>query len=170
MVARDIDEYLKECAALNEAAPADIVRRVLHLPPAGPKSRDLFPDANPEFLTLFENLDYAIKLRSPGFHYVRRTQYLGYRREALDTDGALGERSQVFVSVLIARFRSELHVVVPVDPSPYLKLPQVIDLRGRGHHGIGELKFVIASDSDIATFTETFDDWLRLQAPNQTAL
>jgi hypothetical protein len=35
---------------------------------------------------------------------------------------------------------------------------------GAGVAGIGELKFVIKNDADITTFTDTFNDWLRLPA------
>jgi hypothetical protein len=159
-MAKDLDTYLKECARLAGTTKDDVLRQVLHIGGESALARTLFPNATAELLGLFEELDYAIKLRNPGFHYVRRTQFLGYRREAMSSQTPLGERSQIFVSVITGRSRGGLQVLLPVEPTPYLKLDQVTDLRGVGHHGIGELRFNVTGPADLSVFMRTFDGWL----------
>jgi hypothetical protein len=154
-----IDKYLDDCARWTGMTPAAVLRRVLHLDNEPDFSASLFPGWPPDTLALFDSLDYAIRIRNPGFHYVRRSTYLGYRREAWASASALGERTQVFVSV-VGRASVWLQVILPLAPEPYLHLPQAADLRGMGHHGVGDLRFTISKPGDVETFTKVFHAWL----------
>jgi len=158
-VDKEITEYLRECAESSGENPDNILRRVLNL--REPEFYvSLFPDADERFMDLFVSLDRAIKVRNPGVHYVRRTMFLGYRREGGPAVSSRGARSQIFLSVVLTHRRNELQVVLPISPDDFRKHEQVSYIGNIGHHGVGDLKYVIASTDDLATFLSLFDDWL----------
>lgn len=160
----DLDQYLKECARWGGDTPEGVLRRVLHLDHRDERAKHLFPGSAANARALFQRLDHEIAVRNPGFHYVSRFSYVGYRREVSRRESHLhGERSQVFVSVVTRRSNGPIQAVLPLDPAGYSHLAQVSDLSGIGHHGIGELRFTISDDDDIALFTEVFHDWLCLR-------
>lgn len=154
----DVLRFLEESGSIRGENASDSLRRVLHLGGV-PKEleQEILPGASDELILLFNRLDLSLRLRNPGLHYVRRSTYLGYRREG-SSALASGERSQVFASVM--RHSRKLIVVMPLNPAEYEGSFKVQDLRGRGHHGVGELKCALASQGELDTFLATFDAWL----------
>ena len=155
----DLREYLAECARLRGLTQEEVLRHVLHLDDRSGFSAAVFPRSPRRILDLFERLDFEIRVRNPGFHYVRRSTYLGYRRESWSLKSPVGERSQVFVSVVTGRV-SPIQVFLPLEPAEYLHVPQISDFGGMGHHGIGDLRFTISQTSDVDQFTKVFHGWL----------
>lgn len=154
----DALEFLREAAARAALTPDELLARILHVDDGS--LSPLLDAMNEETRNLTLHLDREVRLRNPGVQYVVRGKFVGYRREG-PTPSACGERSQIFLSVL--RNNSRLDVVVPVDPDQFSGLTNAEDLRGKGHHGIGDLRITLASDADIAQFLTDLD---HLLSPN----
>jgi len=153
----NVESFLRAAAAAAGTDRDSVLIRAFHL--NGDHLDALLPDLHHEMRILFAELDDKVRVMNPGLHYVRRKTYVGYRREAL-VDDARAERSQVFLSVL--RNSRTLELVLPLNPTPHEHMTSVRDLRGQGHHGIGDLQFTVSTAADLETFMMTFDSWLRL--------
>lgn len=157
----ELSKFLDSAAREANSSVDALLRKVLHIEvlTGEPEFRRLFEKTAPEILILLKALDYHLRILNPGLHYVYRGSYLGYRREANRPVIKDSERSQVFLSVLP---RSEiLRVVLPVDPQPYLKLPNCRAVTGKGHHGVGNLQVDVTNSRQLAIFLKVFDEWLR---------
>ena len=148
-------------AAKTLGVPADeLLRRVLNVTPIGddPRFARYIENRPDQVRALWDELDRGLRARNPGLHYVFRDTFVGYRRGGKSATGPASERSQIFASVLVRRER--LAVTLPVDPTNFLGHPQVRDLTGVGHHGIGDTQFNIRDEADITAFFELFEEWL----------
>ncbi|MFY0408702.1 hypothetical protein [Solicola sp. PLA-1-18] len=125
---------------------------------------NLTKDMDAETAKLTLRLDHAVRLRNPGLHYVSRSKFVGYRREGSSLTTA-GERSQIFLSVV--RNKSRLEVFLPVDPDDFTNLPNAADLRGRGHHGVGDLRVSLATGTAVDQFVAHMGEWLKPEIRNQ---
>ncbi|OLO68025.1 hypothetical protein [Actinomyces oris] len=158
----EIQAFLRDAAALAGVSKDEILAEVLH---AGDgRLAALLGHMDDETRSLVLRLDREIRLRNPGLHYVQRKQFVGYRREGAGTPSPTGERSQIFLSII--RNSSRLDVVLPVDPDSIVKISNAQDLRGKGHHGVGEVRVALRDDSDIDRLLKDLDAWLR---PNRTS-
>ncbi len=157
-----VESFLDDAAAQSGTSREGVLAGVLHV-----GLRDLQPfvqGMRPDAKELFAQLDYGLRTRNPGLHYVPRKSYLGYRREAVSVTGA-GERSQVFVSVL--RNTTTLDAVLPLDPATLTSIRSVRNLTGVGHHGVGDTRVTIGDATQLKQFFADFDFWLR---PSQRPL
>ncbi|WP_338857889.1 hypothetical protein WDY80_24305 (plasmid) [Gordonia hongkongensis] len=152
----DVHAFLQDAASHTGMSTEDILARVLHVDDGA--LRPFLASMDRATSDLVRRLDRELRIRNPGLHYVMRTMYVGYRREGAIT-ARLGERSQVFASII--RSASRLEVVLPVDPDSVDSIPNAQDLRGKGHHGIGDVRVSLHNDSDIDRFLSDFDYWLR---------
>lgn len=151
-----VQSFLDDAAAQAGTSPEEVLAAVLHV---GLRDLQRFVQGmRPDTKELFAQLDYGLRTRNPGLHYVPRQSYLGYRREAASTTGA-GERSQVFVSVL--RNTTTLDAVLPLDPATLTSIPSVRNLTGVGHHGVGDTRVTISDTAQLHQFFADFDFWLR---------
>lgn len=150
-----VDGFLRDSAATVGRSAEDILAQVLHVGDGVLAAVVSSMDETTRELTL--RLDREIRLRNPGLHYVVRKKFIGYRREG-EMSSPMGERSQIFISVV--RNNSRLDVVLPVDPSCVASVNNAHDLRGKGHHGVGDVRVSIRNDDDIDTFLNDFHRWL----------
>lgn len=153
----EIEAFLRDAAALAGVSTDDILAQVLHVDDS--RLTALLDRMDDKTWALVLRLDREIRLRNPGLHYVPRKQFVGYRREGADAPAPAGERSQIFLSVI--RHSSRLDVVLPVDPDSIDQIANAQDLRGKGHHGVGEVRVALRDDSDIDRLLKDFDGWLR---------
>lgn len=153
----DIEAFLRDAAALAGLSTDEILAQVLHV--GDDRLNALLDPMDDKTRVLVLRLDREVRLRNPGLHYVPRKQFVGYRREGADAPSPVGERSQIFLSVL--RHSARLDVVLPVDPDSIDQIANAQDLRGRGHHGVGEVRVALRHDSDIDRLLTDLDAWLR---------
>ncbi|MEI4744321.1 hypothetical protein [Rhodococcus erythropolis] len=151
----DVGAFLRDAAALAGLTADDLLARVLHVDDGVFVAAIAAMDCPTKALAL--RLDREIRIRNPGLHYVMRSMFVGYRREG-GAHSPLGGRSQIFLSMV--RHSSRLEVVLPVDPERIVSIPNAQDLRGKGHHGVGNVRVLLNSVPDIDQFLENFDDWL----------
>ncbi|MBB1032205.1 hypothetical protein G6027_15215 [Dietzia sp. SLG310A2-38A2] len=151
----DVEEYLRDAAALAGLTPEDLLARVLHVEDG--VFAEVVAAMDGPTKVLAARLDHEIRIRNPGLHYVMRSMFIGYRREGV-THSPLGERSQIFLSLI--RNRSRLEVVLPADPQRVASMPNAQDLQGKGHHGVGNVRLLLSNDSEVDRFLRDFDDWL----------
>ncbi|GMA42430.1 hypothetical protein [Mobilicoccus caccae] len=151
----DVEEFLRDAAALAGLTTEDLLARVLHVEDGAFAEVVAAMDGTTKALAL--RLDREIRIRNPGLHYVMRSMFVGYRREGV-THSPLGERSQIFLSLI--RNSSRLEVVLPVDPARIASMPNAQDLQGKGHHGVGNVRVVLSSDSEVDRFLRDLDEWL----------
>lgn len=151
----DVEAFLTDAAALAGVTPEELLARVLHVDDGTFSKVVATMDATTRALAL--RLDREIRLRNPGLHYVMRSKFIGYRREGV-THTPLGERSQIFLSLI--RNSTRLEVVLPVDPERIASLPSAQDLQGKGHHGVGNVRLLLGSDSEMDRFISDFGDWV----------
>lgn len=158
----DVDAFLSDAAAFAGVSVHDVLARVLHVGEGTLPA--VVADMDDATRALVLRLDREIRVRNPGLHYVKRSMYVGYRREepVRSTHSPLGERSQVFLSVIKHRF--QLEVVLPVDPDGIGLMANAQDLRGKGHHGIGDVQVSLRDDRDVGRFLSDFDYWLTPRA------
>lgn len=151
----EVDVFLQEAAAIAGVDTERLLARVLHIDDGALES--FATTMEPQVKALVERLDRELRLRNPGLHYVERKMFLGYRREGA-TSSPLGERSQIFASLI--RNNTRLEVVLPVDAGTIGNMPNARDLRGTGHHGIGDVRVLLTSTADIERFLADFHYWL----------
>lgn len=151
----EIEEFLRDAAGLAGTSTEEVLARVLHIEDGA--LSPLVTGMDDISKALVERLDRELRIRNPGLHYVIRKMYIGYRREGV-ASSPLGERSQIFASVV--RNVSRVEVVLPVDPDRIESIPNAIDLRGRGRHGIGDVRVSLRSGADLDRFLSDFDYWL----------
>ncbi|MEU0269851.1 hypothetical protein [Nocardioides sp. NPDC006303] len=152
----DVEAFLIDAADFAGGTVDDVLARVLHVGDGAFAAVVAAMDNATKMLAM--RLDREIRVRNPGLQYVVRSMFVGYRREG-DMPLSIGERSQIFVSVI--RNSSRLEVVLPLDPDSIVATPNVQDLRGKGHHGVGDVRVSMHDDSDIDRFLRDFDYWLR---------
>ncbi|AZN29547.1 hypothetical protein EJO69_03900 [Flaviflexus salsibiostraticola] len=140
----DITEFLRDAAAFAGVTTDDILAKALHIEDGA--IAPLVDGMDDTTRALVVRLDRELRIRNPGLHYVTRKMFIGYRREGT-TSTPVGERSQIFASII--RSPSRLDVVLPVDPDRFGSIPNAKDLRGKGHHGVGDLRVSLYSVSDI---------------------
>ncbi len=150
-----MDNFLEDAAVLAGMDAQKLLARVLHIDDGALAA--VVATMDDATRTLAVRLDRELRLRNPGLHYVVRKMFLGYRREGA-TSTRLGERSQIFASVI--RSNTRLEVVLPVDAETVADMPNARDLRGTGHHGIGDVRISLSSNGDIDQFLTDFDSWL----------
>ncbi|MGC3954264.1 MAG: hypothetical protein QM804_08445 [Propionicimonas sp.] len=151
-----MNEFLRDAAALAGVTSDDLLAKVLHVDDGA--LDPLTSGMDDTTRNLVVRLDRELRLRNPGLHYVTRKMFVGYRREGT-TAAPVGERSQIFASII--RSTSRLEVVLPVDPDEIGSIPNATDLRGKGHHGIGEVRVSLRSILEIERFLYDFDYWLK---------
>lgn len=151
----EVQQFLNDAAAMAGTSVDDVLARVLHVGNGAFSAAVRAMDQPTRELAL--QLDREIRIRNPGLHYVMRTMFVGYRREGVTRTRA-GERSQIFLSLM--RHSSRLEVVLPVDPDRVAGISNAQDLRGKGHHGVGDVRVVLTSAPDLDRFLGDFDDWL----------
>lgn len=147
---------MRDAAQFAGVTVDDVLARVLHVEDGAIADVVSVMDKGTKARAL--RLDKEIRVRNPGLQYVIRSKFVGYRREGTMPSPA-GERSQIFVSMI--RNSSRLDVVLPVDPDIIDSMANAEDLRGKGHHGIGNVRVSLASDWEIDCFLSDFDYWLR---------
>ena len=158
-----VDEFLREAARLSSTTTTAVLAAVLHLDVDNDaRFAALLPGTDDSVKSLFTLLDRQIRLRNPGLHYVERKMYLAYRRER-ETEPGAGERSQIFLT--IPRAPKVLEVLLPIDPDRHDGFPLARSLKGKGHHGIGDLSCRLTTESDVELFLKRFDFWLRPPRP-----
>ncbi|MFC7877317.1 hypothetical protein [Isoptericola sp. NPDC057391] len=161
----DIDVFLRDAAAMAGSTVDDVLARVLHVEDGMLAAVVASMDEATRGLVL--RLDREIRVRNPGLHYVMRGMYVGYRREEAVRSpySPKGERSQIFLSVL--KHRSQLEVVLPVNPDSIGSMANAHDLRGKGHHGVGDVQISLRDERDLDRFLTNFGYWLtpRASAP-----
>lgn len=151
----NVDDFLDEAAAIAGVEASEVLARVLHVDDGA--LLGLVSTMDDATRSLTTRLDRELRIRNPGLHYVVRKMFLGYRREGA-TSSPRGERSQIFASVL--RHNSRLEVVIPVDADTIGPVRNARDLRGTGHHGVGDVRVSLSNDADITRFLKDFDYWL----------
>lgn len=162
----DVSTFLKDSAARLGVSEDAVLKRVLG---CGSEIPDGFAaDMQTDVRHLFMRLDYELRIRNPGLHYSPRKGYLGYRRQEKSASPGVGERSQVFVSVL--RRNAILGVTLPIDPEAIRRSPRVRDLSQTGHHGVGNVRVDITDVAELDTFFTDFDYWLRPTAKDPTEI
>ena len=136
----DVEEFLRDAAALAGVEPQAILTRVFHVGD-GALATIVAPmdDLTRE---LAVRLDRELRIRNPGLHYVERKMFLGYRREGANSS-PVGERSQIFTSLI--RNNTRLEVVMPVGPEMITSISYAQDLTGKGHHGVGDVRVQVAA-------------------------
>lgn len=152
----DVDVFLRDAAAQAGVTVNDVLARVLHVEDGAFVSAVAAMRAPTKALAL--RLDREIRVRNPGLQYVVRRMFVGYRREGITTHSPSGERSQIFLSIILSS--SRLEVVLPVDPEGIASMSNAQDLRGKGHHGVGDVRVLLSSGRDVDQFLRDFDDWL----------
>lgn len=151
----EVDAFLRDAAELAGVTTEDLLARILHVDDGVFSEAVATMDETTRALAL--RLDREIRIRNPGLHYVMRSKFIGYRREG-PTRSPVGERSQIFLSLI--RNNTRLEVVLPVDPERIASLPGAQDLQGKGHHGVGNARVLLRSDSEIKRFISDFGDWV----------
>lgn len=157
----ELQKYLDHAAIQAGVSVTELLYRVLHVDPMRSDNRfsEYFAGIDEPTRNLLAQLDYRLKVLNPGLHYVYRSTYLGYRREDNSSQvGALGQRSQIFVSV-VRRSRA-LQVVLPLNPRHYENFPRCRDMAGIGHQGVGDLQVEITDVEDLELFLSAFSAWL----------
>lgn len=152
----DLARFLRDAVAQVGGSEQELLARVFHLD--DPEVLSFSSRMETVAKGLFEALDYELRIRNPGLHYVNRDNYLGYRREHVSTSGA-GERSQIFASV--PKATRKLDVIIPLDPKTVSVATRIVDVTGVGHHGVGNLRVSIESTEQLQQFLVDFDFWLR---------
>ena len=155
----EVQKFLRDAAEMTGMTAEAILAHVLHIDDGAFSTVIGAMDRPTRELAL--RLDREVRIRNPGLHYVMRTMFVGYRREG-GTPSAAGERSQIFLSLI--RHSSRLEVVLPVDPDKASAISNTQDLRGKGHHGVGNVRVLLTSAPDLDQFLSDFDDWLRPRA------
>ncbi|MGK2875495.1 MAG: hypothetical protein ACSLEW_07620 [Nocardioides sp.] len=150
-----VDAFLRDAAVLAGMTADEVLTRVLHLGDGALAA--VTETMDDPTRTHFLRLDHEIRLRNPGLHYVMRSKFIGYRREG-NSPSPSGERSQIFASVI--RNNSKLEVVLPVNPDTVGSIDNAQDLRGKGHHGVGDVRVSLRNNSDIDRLFIDFKDWL----------
>lgn len=147
----DLEEYFAEAERLGLGDRDEILRRTLHLDTiAVDHARTIVGDLSPELATVLVRLDFAVRVRNPGVHYVRRSRFLGYRREG-EVTSQVGFRSQIFLSVVPMTGFVKLVFVAPEDePMP----PFVESLDERGHHGVGTAQCIVRTTAEVDAFVD----------------
>jgi len=153
----EIQAFLRDAAALAGVSTDVILAQVLHV--GDGRLTALLGRMDDATRSLVVRLDREIRIRNPGLHYVQRKHFVGYRREGVGAPSPAGERSQIFLSII--RHTSRLDVVLPVDPDSVGRIANAQDLRGKGHHGVGEVRVTLRDDSDIDRLLQDLDGWLR---------
>lgn len=151
----DVETFLRDAAQRAGVSVDRLLARVLHVGDGAFAS--LVGEMEPSTAALALRVDREIRIRNPGLHYVDRKMYLGYRREGA-ASSPQGERSQIFASII--RNASRLELVLPVDADIVGSIPNAQDLRGKGHHGIGDVRVSLRTDADVDRFLDDFDQWL----------
>lgn len=151
----DTEQFLEEAARLAGTTVGQVLSRVLHVNDGA--ISDLTGAMDEETAALTLRLDRAVRLRNPGLHYVMRAKFVGYRREGA-TQSAVGKRSQIFLSIV--RNNARLEVLLPVSPDDFAGMPNAVDLRGKGRHGVGDLRVSLATEADVDRFVDDFAEWL----------
>lgn len=151
----DVEAFLQDAAQLTGVSVDRLLARILHEEDGAFAS--IVGKMEPSTAALAVRVDREIRVRNPGLHYVMRKMYVGYRREG-NVSSPQGERSQIFASMI--RSASRLEIVLPVDPTGVTSIPNVQDLRGKGHHGIGDVRVSLRTDSDVDRFLDDFTYWL----------
>jgi predicted transport protein len=157
MTVSQVDAFLREAAALAGLTKDELLAKVLHVDDGMLNAALISMDDKTQ--ALVRRLDREIRLRNPGLHYVTRKQFIGYRREGANTRSPIGQRSQIFLSVI--RHNTRLDVVLPIDPDAIDQLSDAEDLRGKGHHGVGDVRIPLRDDADIDRLLRDLDAWLR---------
>ena len=121
-----LNDFLQDAAATAQVSTHEVLARVLHVEDGAFQTAVAAMDDATKALAL--RLDREIRVRNPGLHYVVRKKFVGYRREGTFST-SLGERSQIFVSVILNS--SRLEVVLPVDPNHVAHASNAEDLRGK---------------------------------------
>lgn len=147
--------FLQDAAKLAGVDTQRLLAQVLHV---GDGVFESFARGmKSELRTLALRLDRELRVRNPGLHYVERKMFLGYRREGASTSHT-GERSQIFASLI--RNNTRLEVVLPVDPATAIGMPNARDLRGTGHHGVGDLRLSVSDSDELDQLLQAFHYWL----------
>lgn len=157
---QDLSRYLIDAAAAAGTDVNSLLRRVLNVDPVqeDPRFLPYLKDLPAMIGTLLETVDRALRILNPGVHRVFRNNYIGYRRPNKVADGPTAERSQIFVS--LRPRRKGVAAILPLDPEPFVAHAAVRDMRGVGHHGVGDLQFEIGTPADLDDFLRTFQAWL----------
>lgn len=157
----NVEEFLREAATLAGVSTNELLTRILHVSDGA--LAPLLAETDDQTAALVVRLDREFRVRNPGLHYVVRKKFIGYRREgSVSMPTGSGERSQIFASII--RNASRLEVVLPVDPDGIGSIPNAQDLRGRGRHGVGDVRVSLRSDADLERFLSDFDYWLTPKA------
>lgn len=153
-----LDDYFREVERLGLGTRAEVLARVLHVDDAArDHALSIIPSMAASTVRLLDELDLAIRVRNPGVHYVRRSTFLGYRREGT-TGSPVGACSQIFLSVVPKRGLLQLVFVPPTSTT----LPPMVEAIGeRGHHGVGTHRCVVRTSDDLQAFMAAFDTLMR---------
>lgn len=157
---QDLSRYLIDAAAAAGTDVNSLLRRVLNVDPLLEDPRVLpYSKHLPASIgILLETVDRSLRVLNPGAHRVFRSNYIGYRRPDKVAGGRTAERSQVFVS--LRPRRKGVAAILPLDPAPFIAHAAVRDIRGVGHHGVGDLQFEIGTPVDVDEFFRIFQAWL----------
>lgn len=112
-----------------------------------------------ERLRLLERLDLVVRETNPGASIVFRREFFAYRRsgQAGPVTGP-ASRTQTFLSVTPRR--TGLHLALPLSPMRFADRPGVRDLRGVGHHGVGDVGFTILDAASLEMAIAIFGGWI----------
>lgn len=149
----DLDDYFREVQRMGLGSRDEVLARVLHVDgDATRHAKMIAPSIHDNTLRILERLDFAIRTRNPGVHYVRRSTFLGYRREGAGFS-PVGARSQIFLSV-VPKVPALQLVFVPPEG---VNLPATVENIGeRGHHGVGTHQCTVRTAADVDAFTTWF--------------
>ncbi|PYD00815.1 hypothetical protein B4U78_008810 [Microbacterium esteraromaticum] len=153
------EDYFREVERLGLGTRSEVLARVFHVDDdAQQHALSIIPNMDPDALRALNQLDLAVRVRNPGVHYVRRSRFLGYRREGA-TESVVGARSQIFLSVVPKKKLLKLVFV----PPPGMQMPSTVEEIGeRGHHGVGTHTCVVRTTADVDAFIRAFETFLRL--------
>lgn len=154
-------EFLLSAAELSGRSVAEIMDSVLAMRSATdhPEFQRFHLDSGTIGLELLSEVDRRVRLWNPGASLVFRDKYIGYRRfDGRRADPPHASRSDVFASVLPrATF---VRLLVPLDPGRFTGCTQLVDLTGKGHHGIGDAAFDMVDSDDVSAVMNVLAFWL----------
>lgn len=154
-------EFLDACASSVGVTLASILEDKLGARPirSYPEAAAHISRLSADILPVLDALDWRLRTANPGSQMVFRSEYIGYRRSDPRVPGGVQSiRSQIYAS-LLCRKRS-IRVVLPVISDHYEGSPGVLNLGGKGHHGVGDTAFSVQSEEDIDQLMSVFDSWL----------
>lgn len=160
-LSRELTAFLEAVASRGGIEVESLLRQTFHLRSVvdEPTLRSLLSGTPDEVVAIWDYLNDHVRVLSPGFHYAPRATFVGYRREVgPPADGTHAARSQVFLSV--RPVHGLLTVTLPVSPATAPQGLTSEDLSGKGHHGVGNLRLSLASQTDVDLLVKHYRRWL----------